>query len=374
MPIKRRNPKTGKDEVFGRVSLPDGRRKEKKCATRREAVAWEVLIRQKLKECSLDRTPIVSLHTLMTKHLDALVAKGISEGTVADKRLVFQALLAFPGVSPVMGARDLHHDLVRRFLDGVAADKSGHRANTYRKHLLRLWSWAKRSRMVQGECPWDVERYKEERQDKYVPPEADFWAVVREAEKVPTSYSKKYGHFERQPHRRRMMLAFLHLAARKGEVFGLRWTDVDFEGRRVRLWTRKRDGGLEFDWVPMTEELAETLLEQRLETGFADRVFVNPTTGKGYTSASKMMGKMCKAAKVKPFGFHAIRHLSASILAKAGVDLPTIQLILRHRSITTTSRYVHSLTDASRAVNRAFGGKVVEMKTATSDGLVAVKR
>lgn len=372
MPVKRRNPKTGKDEFFGRVSLPNGRRKEKKCSTRREATQWEVLIRQKLAESSRSRTPSVSLHTLMTKHLEALVAKGITEGTVADKQLVFKALLACPGTDPVMPAAELPHDLVRRFLDTVAAEKSGHRANTYRKHLMRLWNWGKRARLIVGECPWDVERYKEARRDKYVPPEADFWKVYKAAEVVPVNGTK--GCFDRQPHRKRMMLAFLHLGARKSEVFKLRWRDVDSQNRRVRLWTKKRDGGEEFDWIPMTEQLAQALAEQRLETGFEDHVFVNPATGKRYTSASKMMEKICKQAGVTHFGFHAIRHLSASVLAQAGVDLPTIQLILRHRSITTTSRYVHSLTDAQKAANQAFGGNVVEMEKAASEGLTAEKR
>ncbi|MGE4293307.1 MAG: tyrosine-type recombinase/integrase [Desulfovibrio sp.] len=267
----------------------------------------------------------------MTKHLEALVAKGVSEGTMTDKQRVFKALLARSGVSPTMEAGALSHDVVRCFLDQVAAEKSGHRANTYRKHLVRLWSWGRRARLVPGDCPWDVERYKEERGEKYVPPEADFWAVYEVADKVPTSYSERCGHFDRQPHRKRMLLAMLHTAARRGEVFQMRWADVDFEDGRVRLWTRKRTSGREGDWIPLTEQLAQALLDQRRETGFGEFVFVNPATGKPYTSASKMMGRICDQAGVKRFGFHAIRHLSASLLAKARVDLPTIQLILRHR-------------------------------------------
>lgn len=150
-------------------------------------------------------------------------------------------------------------------------------------------------------------------------------------------------------------------------MFSLRWADVDFNESRVRLWTRKRDGGLEFDWIPMTEQLADALKEQRLETGFHEFVFINRHTNKPYASASMMMKKACKRADVKRFGFHAIRHLTASILDKAGVPLATIQLILRHRSITTTAKYIHSLKDASKAVNGAFGGNVLEMKKASGD-------
>ena len=366
MPIQRRNRKTERMEWFGRVTLPDGKRKERKFPTKAKALEWEVLIRQKLCEIS-KRTPKVSLHSLMTSHLQAIKAKGISPGTYRDKKLVLKALLGFPGVSPVMGADELEHDVVRRFLDEIAQSVSGHRANTYLKHIKRMWNWGKRARIVDGECPWDIERYKEERSDKYVPPEDDFWAVYDLMPKVPTSYSRTRGHFVMEPHRQRMMLAYLHTGARKSEVFNLRWDDVDFKRARVRLWTRKRDGGLEFDWIPMTEQLADTLQEQRLETGFGEHVFVNPKTKKPYINCDLMIKRVCDRAGVREFSFHAIRHLTASLLLKAGVDLATIQLILRHRSITTTARYIHSLTDASEAINSAFGGQVIAMEKVSGE-------
>jgi integrase len=55
------------------------------------------------------------------------------------------------------------------------------------------------------------------------------------------------------------------------------------------------------------------------------------------------MKKLCKKAKVKPFGFHAIRHLTASILYKKGNPVSVIQAILRHKSPNTTTRYLRTL-------------------------------
>ncbi|MBN1102204.1 MAG: tyrosine-type recombinase/integrase [Deltaproteobacteria bacterium] len=55
------------------------------------------------------------------------------------------------------------------------------------------------------------------------------------------------------------------------------------------------------------------------------------------------MRRICDRAGVKRFGFHAIRHLSASILYGLGYDVATIQAILRHRSPNTTERYLKTL-------------------------------
>lgn len=367
MPIKRKNRKTGRMEWFGRVMLPDGRRKEKRKATKREALEWETLIRQKLKECSLTKTRVVSLHTLITKHMLALKAKGVAQGTYDDKTLVFAELLSWPGITPIMEVNTLRHDVVRQFLDHIATTRSGQRANTFRKHIVRLWNWGKRSRIVQGDCPWDVEPYKADKADKYVPPEEDFWKVYAVADQVPKPFHKTNKETISEPHRKRMLLAYLHTAARRSEIFNLRWEDVDFANGRIRLFTKKRTSGREGDWIPLTQQLAQALRDQRMETGWREFVFINPKTNGPYTYANDMITKMCKRAGVKPFGFHSVRHLSASLLDQAGVPLATIQLILRHTSVTTTARYVHSLKDASEAVESAFGGTVLEMKKASGE-------
>ena len=43
------------------------------------------------------------------------------------------------------------------------------------------------------------------------------------------------------------------------------------------------------------------------------------------------------------FGFHAIRHLTASQLLKKGYSVGEIQTILRHKSASTTERYLKTL-------------------------------
>jgi len=151
-----------------------------------------------------------------------------------------------------------------------------------------------------------------------------------------------------------MLLTFLHLAARRKEVFNLIWEDVDFGNSQIRLWTSKRkDGTKEFDWIPMTTDLRKALMQWWQDRPIKESPFLfvcldrqhfcEEYFGKPFTSRQHFMKKLCQRSGVKPFGFHAIRHLTASILYHKGYNVSVIQSILRHKSPTTTNRYLRSL-------------------------------
>ena len=189
-----------------------------------------------------------------------------------------------------------------------------------------------------GPNPCLVDRMPEERQPRYVPPEEDFWKVFEIAggqDKV-------------------MLLAFLHSAARRGEIFRLEWADVDFGNERVRLWTRKRmDGTYEYDWLPMTTEFRKSLLwwwehrpikdQPNVFLCLDETEFTKGYYGKPFKYRLQFMRRLCDRAGVKRFGFHAIRHLSASILYHLGYGVAVIQPILRHKSPNTTEKYLKSI-------------------------------
>ena len=60
-------------------------------------------------------------------------------------------------------------------------------------------------------------------------------------------------------------------------------------------------------------------------------------------------------ADIRHFTLHDMSHLTASTMDKAGMDLSTIQAILRHKSATTTARYMHSLRGVRAAIDDVFG-------------------
>jgi len=156
-----------------------------------------------------------------------------------------------------------------------------------------------------------------------------------------------------------LLLIFLHTAARRGEIHRLKWDDVDLTRNKIRLGTRKRMGGaMEYDLIPMTERLKK-LLSDRFKVASAAPYVFHDENGEPYKYRRHLMKRLCERAGVKQFGFHSIRHLSASILAHIGVDIPTIQSILRHKNLHTTSRYLHALGIRKNVLDKVFKSRTM---------------
>lgn len=232
--------------------------------------------------------------------------------------------------------------------------RSGHAVNKIRKNLGAAWQWGRdnyRDWPV-GENPFlAVPKKPEQRTPRYVPPETDFWKVYDHVAGLAADGG------DENVQDKVMLLAYLHLAARRSELFKAKWSDVDWANSKIRLWTRKRAGGaVEYDWLPLTKELHRQLkqwAQQRLVHSTVDKqhLFIclstlpccDPHYGKPFTQRRNIMSKWCERTNVKAFGWHAIRHLTASILYRLGYPQSHIQAVLRHKSANTTARYLRSL-------------------------------
>jgi integrase len=231
---------------------------------------------------------------------------------------------------------------------GFQKDKRGPNcSNKDRKVLTTAWRWG--VTYLDG-FPLDqpdpflgCQRYPEMRTPRYIPPEKDFWKVYAAA-----------------PEREQAMLTcYLNLAARKSELLRLTWAEVDFARDTVTLTTRKtRTGTIKRDEMPMNAEVRSAMLWLwKNRQGTSNHVFtcpVEPFIGQPYKTAAHVMKRLCARAGVKRFGFHAIRHLAATILAQEGHSLFSIQHSLRHEKQSTTDRYLHGL-GAFKEVADALG-------------------
>ncbi|BDD87032.1 integrase [Desulfofustis limnaeus] len=225
-----------------------------------------------------------------------------------------------------------------------ARKRSGSSANRQRKNLRAAWEWGVKFLGLPERNPFHVvPRFAEIRYERSVPTLEEFWKVYAAAE------------FEKD---RLMLFAYLQTGARRDELFRLKWIDVDFTKKRLRLrWRKNSIGEWRESWLPVGDELLDMLKVQRKTTGKLEFVFMRCTDDGQwvpYEARGQWLKRLCKRAGVKDFGFHGIRHLFASILASKNVPLVEIQKMLRHGSIQTTARYIHSLQDGSREALEAL--------------------
>jgi len=160
------------------------------------------------------------------------------------------------------------------------------------------------------------------------------------------------------PEEKALLLTILHTAGRIDEILRLTWEDVNFEKAYVRLWTRKKTGG---NWkpryIPMNHDLQGVfwaLWKNRLQEKW---VFYNHKTGTRYNRRPKLMPGLCRRAGLKPFGFHALRHLTASLLNdRFKVSKKSIQSILGHEAQGTTEIYLHSFDESEKSAMQKLEG------------------
>jgi integrase len=155
---------------------------------------------------------------------------------------------------------------------------------------------------------------------------------------------------------------------RQGELLGLRWRDVDFDARKVRVvspFVRGEFGDPKSSGsgrsVPMAERVAAGLRELRDRSYYAhdrDLVFCHPETGKPL-DRSKLVRRFKQAldrAEVHRITFHELRHTFGTRMAASGTPMRTLQYWMGHADSKTTQIYAHyqPSDQEADAVDRAF--------------------
>jgi integrase len=150
-----------------------------------------------------------------------------------------------------------------------------------------------------------------------------------------------------------LVLMALTTGARKAELTGLRWGDVDLE-RAVALVGRTKNGDPRV--LPLVENVVQEL--KRFKAGPSVLVFPSRAQpDKPFTFEPRWAGAL-KAARVRGFTFHSLRHSCASMLAQNGATLLEIADVLGHRQLQMTKRYSHLATSHKAALVQRVLGQV----------------
>jgi integrase len=155
-----------------------------------------------------------------------------------------------------------------------------------------------------------------------------------------------------------IMRLALYTGMRRGEMFKLKWNDIDFQRGFIAIKNPK--GGVS-QKIPLNEQ-ARQVLENHPRT--SEYVFVRPD-GEPFTDIRRRVNPIKQAAGI-PDDFralHGLRHTYASMLASSGkVDLYTLQKLLTHKSPVMTQRYAHLRDEALKNAS-TLAGQIIEAAT-----------
>jgi len=166
-----------------------------------------------------------------------------------------------------------------------------------------------------------------------------------------------------------MMLMALYTGMRRGELFELRWNDIDFERGFIHIRDPK---GKADQKIPLNDAAREVLESQ--ERSKSPYVFPG-RGGKKRVDIRKPVNAIKKAAGLpKEFRpLHGLRHVYASMLASSGqVDLYTLQKLLTHKSPLMTQRYAHLRDDALKRASNLAGDLVKQAVKSKKEKATAV--
>jgi integrase len=200
--------------------------------------------------------------------------------------------------------------------------------------------------------------------DRIKPPQTRFRVITLEEEAAilaqlspDIKYNGKNANKDRcRQDNQDLIVCLSHLAARITEATNLQWSDIDFE-RNTCLVRRLKNGN---DTLALMSNALRAVMERRYLTRTNNFVFPFKCGEKNGVApwvrdAVKRAGITDEGGKITS---HTFRHMTATRLLRAGMDITMVQKFLGHKQISSTMVYLHSLPSevASKAM-AVFNGE-----------------
>lgn len=176
----------------------------------------------------------------------------------------------------------------------------------------------------------------------------------------------------------------LNTGLRESEVFGLQWSDIDFENRKIKVHKQLLFQDKKWCFCPLktknayrsvniTESFCNYLMKVKAEQDMSrtlygngykrnfitdrltknkevymeitDFVNVKPNGEMLSTNSIKFLSKIIKGELKIDFKFHNLRHTYATILAESGISPRYVQEMLGHAKLEFTLKYYTHVTE-----------------------------
>jgi integrase len=257
--------------------------------------------------------------------------------TVINKHLV-----------PVFGKSRLHsigQQMIEQYKrDKLDAELKPNTINIHLRTLHRVLSLAQEWKIIESAPRVTLLRVTEAKFD---------YLTFEEAEILPATAEMPW---------KAMIIVGLKTGLRRGELHGLHREDVDLDGGQLivrRSALRRRLGPTKTGKTRIVAfgRTAHEVLASHLASHRHEVVFCNEDGGLLGESQSRYgLRRACKAAGLRPLGWHALRHTFASHLVMRGAPLKAVQELLGHADMKMTMRYAHLTPGAHRAAVELLDG------------------
>lgn len=253
----------------------------------------------------------------------------------------------------------------------ASLESTPYQANRVLALLSVFFSWCdKKGHRSDGLNPCrHVEKFEETSRERFLS-ETEVYALG----KALNDYEEENKHLKEQPHKKtkeskkeenistKYIVAAIRLllltGARRNEILTLKWTDVDFERKLIRLQESKTGQKTIYLSAPALQILSDI---PRIEGN--PFVICGRKEGSHLVNIKDAWGDIRKRAGLEDVRIHDLRHNYASTAVVSGHHLKVIGSLLGHSNTKTTERYSHLANDPLQTANEAISRRILDAMT-----------
>lgn len=148
----------------------------------------------------------------------------------------------------------------------------------------------------------------------------------------------------RRAHLKPLVVTAVDTGIRKGELFKLQWTDIDFVANLIviRATNTKTERRREIGMTPRVRNILEELRVKAPPTHQGSVFGISSTIKTSWGSALRQ-------AKIEDLHFHDLRHTFITRSIRAGVPVPEAMIASGHTQFSTFKRYLNPGAEAAQA-------------------------
>jgi integrase len=255
------------------------------------------------------------------------------------------------GKIPLKDLRPIHIERLKKILQD--SNKSPRTIQYIFSTVRYIWNHARKNRIIQGDSPT-----KGVSKPKVDNKRIRFLGVDEAGEFLEYLKNRNIVVY-------RISAISLYMGLRAGEIFALRWKNLDLANGLIWVMDPKNAKSRA---VYMPGPIKEIFY--KMKVGDPENIIFPGPDGKILREIPMPFRTAVRHLKFNEgitdrrerFSFHSLRHSCASLLIQSGVDLYTVKEILGHGSIALTERYSHLADQALKEASQKMPDLTKESK------------